>query len=95
VADAREDAMRVRSGESIRVRLAIGERTVEVTRDGDGRHRHDRALRELRLETVELSLAIGEALSPAIVVDDDGDVIRVIERRGRAIERRVIEAPLR
>jgi hypothetical protein len=33
--------------------------------------------------------------SPAVIMDDDGDMVRVIEGCGAALERRIIEAPFR
>ena len=59
------------------------------------RHRDDRTNREPILEGVISRLALSHTKAPAIVVDDDADVIRVVEGRGAAVERRVIEAPLR
>jgi hypothetical protein len=40
-------------------------------------------------------LALGQAEPPAIIVDRDGDVVRIVERRRAPVERRVIEVPLR
>ena len=47
------------------------------------------------LQIVILRLAFGQAEPPAVIVDHDADVIRVVEGRGAAIERGVIEVPLR
>ena len=44
-------------------------------------------------ELVVFRLAFGQAEPPAIIVDHDGDVIRIVEGRGAAIERRVVELP--
>ena len=39
--------------------------------------------------------AVGQPEPPAVVVDHDRDVVRVVERRRAALERRVVEVPLR
>ena len=41
------------------------------------------------------ALAFGQCEPPPIIVDHDGDVIRIVEGRRAAIERRIIEVPLR
>jgi len=40
-------------------------------------------------------LTPSQALPPAIVMDDDADVIRIVEGLCCAIERRIVEAPFR
>src|SRR6185369_4904607 len=46
-------------------------------------------------QVVELWLAFGKAKPPSIIVNDDVDMIRIVERRRAAIEGRVVERPLR
>ena len=46
-------------------------------------------------QIVIFRLAFGQAEPPAIIVDHDGDVIRVVEGRRAAIERGIVELPLR
>ena len=46
-------------------------------------------------QIVVFRLAFGQTEPPAVVVDDDGDVIRIVEGRRAAIERGVVEVPLR
>ena len=70
-------------------------RTVGITLKGDGGHRNDRRLGKPLFQIVIFRLAFGEAETPAVIVDHDGDVIRVVEGRRRAIERGIIEVPLR
>src|SRR6476469_4423828 len=70
-------------------------RAVRVAFQRDRRYGDRRKLTEAFLDVVVFPFAVGEAEAPAIVMDDDGDLIRVVERRGTAIERRVIELPLR
>src|SRR5918992_2545986 len=76
-------------GRRSRVRRAVG---VPFKRDRG--HGDDRTGREPILEGVVGWLAFCQTEAPAVVVDDDADVIRVVERRGAAIERRFIEVPL-
>ena len=53
----------------------------------------DRARGESLFQSVVLRLAVGQTEPPAVVVDDDGDVVRVGEGRRAAVERGVIEVP--
>ncbi len=93
VSDAFQHAVRVWAREPLRVRLSFGGRLVEVARDRD-RERGDRgSLEEPLLEAVVLRLALGEAQSPAVVVDDNGDVIGVLEGLGGAAVRGVATTP--
>src|SRR3954447_15553644 len=77
-------------GARVRVRRPVG-----VALEGDRRHRDNGPLGEAFLELAVLRFAFGEPEPPAVVVDHDLDVIRVVERRRAAIERRVVETPLR
>ena len=52
-------------------------------------------LRKLLFERVVFCLAFGKTLPPAIIVNHDRDVIRIVERLCAALEGRVIEVPLR
>jgi len=60
-----------------------------------GRHADQRGLRQPLFEVVIFRLALGQAESPAVIMDHDGNVIRVIEGRGAAIERGIVELPHR
>src|SRR3954447_8346728 len=70
-------------------------RAVGIPFKRDCGHGDDRTGREPILEGVVSRLAFSQTEPPAIVVDDDAHVIRIIERCGAAIERRVIEVPFR
>ena len=70
-------------------------RAVGIPFERDCGHGDDRTGREPILEGVIGWLAFSQTEPPPIVVDDDADVIRVVEGRGAAIERRVIEVPFR
>ena len=70
-------------------------RAVGVAFEGDRRHADDGRLGQAALQRVVLRLAVAQADPPAVVVDHDRDVIRVVERGGAALERGVVEVPLR
>src|SRR5206468_6950809 len=77
-------------GAGVRVRSAVG-----VAFEGDRRHADDRPSGEPLLQVVVFRLAVGQSQPPAVVVDHDLDVIRVVERRRAAVEGGVVEAPPR
>src|SRR5262249_44030425 len=93
---ALDDPMRVFAreflgiGTAVRVRRAIG-----IAFKGDGRHGDDRTYGKPLFKVVIFPLAFGQADPPAVTMDDDADVIRVIEGRRAAVERSIIEVPLR
>ena len=62
---------------------------------GNRGHADGRSFGETLFQIVVFRLAFGEAEPPAVVVDRDVDVIRVVEGRCTAIERGVVEVPLR
>ena len=55
----------------------------------------DRKFGEPLFQIVIFRLAFSQTKPPAVIVDHDADVIRVFERHGTAIERRIIKVPLR
>ena len=79
--------------DSLRQPLETGE--VSVALEGDGRNRDDRTLGELGLDLVVPGLALGEPETPAVVMDGDLDMVGIVERSGRAVERGVVELPFR
>src|SRR4051812_2912941 len=87
--------MRILPRESFRVCGAVRRRAIEITRDGDRRDADRRTARERPLEIVIARLALPEAEPPAIVMNDDRDVIGIVERLRRAIEGRAVERPQR
>ena len=70
-------------------------RAVGVAFQGDGRHGDDGRCGELLFEIDIFRLALGEAQAPAVIVDDDRDMVRIVERGRAAIEGRVVEIPFR
>ena len=61
------------------VRFSIRGRTIEIAGDCDGRYRDARSREDFLLEGVVLRFAVGDAQSPAIVVNYDLDVIGIVE----------------
>jgi hypothetical protein len=70
-------------------------RAIGVAFEGDGGRGDAPTFGEPLFQIVIFRLASGQSEPPAIIVDHDRDMIRVFERRRRAIERGVIEVPLR
>ena len=75
-------------GAGIRMRCAVG-----IALERDGGHADGRTRSQPLLQLVILRLPFRQAKPPAVIVNDDGDVVRVVERRRAARERRIVEAP--
>ena len=75
---------RVWMGSAVRVALERDRGNLDVRRPG-----------KPLLELVVLGLALREDEPPSVVVDRYVDVIRVVEGRCGAVERLVVEVPLR
>src|SRR5512132_36601 len=91
-----DDPMRVFVYEFIGVGVAVRVwGAVGVTFQGDGGHGDDRTGGQPLFQLVKFRLARGQAEAPAVVVDDDADMIRVVQRCRAAIEGGVVEVPLR
>ncbi len=92
----RDEPVRVLAGEllgvgsGIRVWCAI-----RVTLEGDGGHGDDRSLGKPPFEVLILWLTFCQAKPPSVVVDDDIDVVRIVERLRGAVERGLVEVPAR
>jgi hypothetical protein len=78
----------IRTG--IRVWCAIG-----VTFKGDGGRGDDRTLGKPLFQIVIFRLAFSQGEPSRIIMDCDGDVIRIVKGRRAAIECRIIEVPFR
>ena len=87
--------MLVGAREPVGVGRAVGVRAVEVAGDGDRRNGDRGPAGERPLEPEVALLALREAQPPAVVVDHDVDVVRVVERRRGAVEGGVVDVPLR
>src|SRR5262245_53750528 len=77
-------------GAGVRMRCAVG-----ITLESDGWHSDHRKLGKLLLQIIKLRLALRKTEPPAVVVNDDGDMIRVGKGRRAAIERGIVKGPLR
>ena len=77
-------------GTAVRVWCTIG-----VTFKGDGRYGDDRACSKPLFQIVIFRLAFSQAEPPAVIMDDDADMIRIVEGRRTAIEGCIIDVPLR
>ena len=93
---ARNDTMLVAAREfrrvdaGVRVRRAIG-----VAFERDGGHGNHRSGGESLFQIVILRFTVRQSQPPAVIVDDDGDVVGVVERGGAALERGIVKFPLR
>src|SRR5215217_6162417 len=76
-------------GPGVRVGCTIG-----ITFKGYGGHGDDRTFGKPLFQIVILRFAFSQAEPPAVIMDHDADVIRVVEGRCAAIERGIIEVPL-
>ena len=70
-------------------------RTVGVTFKGNGRHGDGGRFRKPLVQMEILRFAVSQAEPPAVVMDDDRHVIRVIEGRRASSERGIVEVPFR
>src|SRR5438105_9312866 len=70
----------------LRMRRAVG-----ITLKSDGRHGNRRKFGQPLFQIIIFRFAVREPKPPAIIMDYDGDVIRIVERRRAAIERGVVE----
>lgn len=97
VADALQGPVGVRAGEVAAITGATPRRSegIQLTVKGHRGQRDDGALGKSFFETVVSGVALGQAKSPAIVMDHDGDPIRIVEGRRSAVERCVVEMPRR
>src|SRR5208337_4368265 len=70
-------------------------RPVGVAFQRDRRHAYDRRFGEPLLQIVVFRLALSQPEPPAVIMDHDADMVRIVERCRTAVERRVIELPSR
>jgi hypothetical protein len=89
-------AMFIRAGEPLRVSHRIRmRRPVRAALECDCRHTDAGRRCQLLLHRIVRCFTGREPQAPAIVVDRDGDMVRVVERARGSIEGRVIEGPFR
>lgn len=97
VTHALDDSMRAFAGELHGAGCPIGSRrdAIGIAVKGDGRHSDNRAVGKSLSQVVVLRVAFSQAQPPAVVMDHDPDVVRVVEGRCGAVERGIIEVPSR
>ncbi len=77
-------------GTGLRVWCPIG-----IAFQRNGGHGDGRSLSKLLFQFVILWLAFGQTEPPAIIMDHDADMIRIVEGRGAALEGGLVEVPFR
>ena len=91
-----DEPMRILPGEFLGIGARIGmRRTVRVAFERYRGNGDRRKFRKALFKRGVFRLAFCKAETPAIIVDDDGDVIWIVEGRRASIERGVVEPPLR
>src|SRR5947209_5372940 len=70
-------------------------RTVGITFKGDGGHGNHGSCGQPLFQIVIFRLTFSQADPPAVIMDDDLDVIRIVEGGCATLERRVVEFPSR
>src|SRR3954451_14042845 len=75
-------------GAGVGVWCAIG-----VALQGDGGHGDGGTRGQPPLQIGVLRIAVSQAEPPAVIVDDNSDMIWVVEGRRAALERRIVEVP--
>src|SRR5437588_4976581 len=68
---------------------------ISIAFQGNRRHGDGRTFGEPLFQFVILRLACGQPEPPAVIVDHDADMIRVVEGRGAALESGLVEVPFR
>src|SRR5713226_3829016 len=93
---ALDDPVRIFTREFLGIGTGVWmRRTIGITFKGNGGHGYDRTSGKPLLQIVIFRLAFSQCESPAIIMDHDADVIRIVEGRCTAIEGCVIEIPFR
>src|SRR6266700_6109123 len=70
-------------------------RTIRITFKGDGGDSDKRKFGKPFFQIVILRLALSQSQPPTIIMDYDADVIRIVKGCRTALERGIIESPLR
>src|SRR5579883_2741660 len=68
-------------------------RTIGIPFEGNGGNSDHRSFGKSLFQNVIVRFAFSQTEPPAIVMDDDANVIGIVEGCGTAIERRVIKVP--
>src|ERR1700676_5213306 len=67
--------------------------TIGITFKGNGRHGDDRAFGKPLFKNLIFRLAFSQTEPPAVIMDHDADMIRIVEGRCAALERGIVEVP--
>ena len=93
---ARDDPMRIFARELLGIRTGVRvRRPIGIPFQGNGGHSNDRSFGQPLFEIVILRLAFRQAEPPAVIMDHNADMIRIVEGRRGTLERGLIEGPLR
>src|SRR5262245_10423049 len=97
VPDASSDeSVRILAGKFLGIRDGVRtRRTVGITLKGNRRYGDHRKFRKPLFQIIVLRFAFSQSEPPPVIMDDDTDVIRIVERCGTALECGVTEPPLR
>ena len=93
VADSVEHPVLIGAGVERAVAGAVLGGAVEVAADGDGGHADGWLARQALLVGGITSFALSQAQPPSVVVDHDGDMVGIVERRRAQVVGRVGEVP--
>jgi hypothetical protein len=89
---APDDPVRVFAHEFLAIGIAVPVWcSIGIAFKGDRRHGHDRTFGKPLFQNIIFRLAFGQVKPPAVIVNRDGNVVRVVERCRGAIERGIIE----
>src|SRR5208337_1109079 len=91
-----DEPVLVSPGEFLRIRTGLRMRcTIGIAFEGDGGDADGGTRGKPFLQFVIFLLAFRQAKPPAVIVNDDGNVVRVVESRCAAIEGGIVEVPFR
>ena len=92
---ARDHPVRIRARKFLRIRTGVRvRRPIGIPFQGEGGHGDDRPLGQPLFQGVVLRLAVGQPQAPAVIMDHNADMIRIVEGRRGPLERGRIEGPL-
>src|SRR6187402_416361 len=69
-------------------------RTIGITFESDGGNSNDRTFGQTLFQRVVFRLTFRQTEPPAVIVNDDADMIGIVEGLGGARERGLVEVPL-
>src|SRR5450755_3662356 len=91
---ARDDAVRIATHEFPGIGTGLGVwGPIGIAFQGDRRHGDGRSCGEPLFQLVIVRLTCSQSEPPAIIMDHDADMIRIVEGRGAALEGGLVEVP--